>query len=195
MYFLDSIIITLVLIGLIRTIETDLLDKNRKKGKIYANWTLIALSVNYGIMILSTILEYGLIGRQINLIISGIAIGIMTIRFSIKYWAFKSLGEYWSANIEIRERHQLIKTGPYKYLRHPAYLSNLLDFIAVPLFANSYFTILWILPVQIFLLYIRIYFEEKKLIENFGEEYIKYKQETFGVIPLPPILKSKVIRL
>ena len=36
-----------------------------------------------------------------------------------RQWAFNSLGKYWSVDIEIRDNHELIKNGPYKYMRHP----------------------------------------------------------------------------
>lgn len=183
MNYLNFLVVTLLAIVLIRIIEVFLFDKNREQGKVYAWWTLGALTINYGLMVLSSIVEYIIARRQINFIISGIAIIIMIVRFVIKYWAFKSLGKYYSSNIEIRESHKLVKTGPYKYLRHPVYLTTLLDYIAIPLFLNSFYTIFWSFSLEILIIRTRICFEEKALISKFGDEYIKYKNEAGGLIP------------
>ena len=80
---LNFLIVILVLIVLVRTIEVILFDKNKKQGEIYEGWTLAIFVVNYGFLVLSTIFEYVLIRRQIILFVSGIALGIMIIRFSI----------------------------------------------------------------------------------------------------------------
>jgi protein-S-isoprenylcysteine O-methyltransferase Ste14 len=169
-------------------------DKGKKQGKVYTEWVPLVLSINYGLLMLSAILEYIIFRRQINPVISGIALSVMVIRFLIKHWAFRSLDGYYSSSIEIRETHKLIKTGPYKYVRHPAYLSNLLDYIAVPLLLNSFYTILLFFPLQIFLIHMGIHFEEKVLIKKFGEEYIRYKRETGGLAPLVPFMKEKIIK-
>lgn len=194
MKHLNFIIVFFVSMALFRIIELILFEKNKTRGEVYAEWTFNILSINYGLLVLSTVLEYIVVKKQINLIITGVAIGIMIIRFLIKCWVFKSLGEHYSSRIEIRETHKLIRTGPYRYLRHPVYLSNLLEFIAVPLFANSFYTILWSFPVQFLLIHIRIHLEEKILGGKFGEEYIRYKRETGGLFPLMPFMKRRTVK-
>jgi protein-S-isoprenylcysteine O-methyltransferase Ste14 len=177
------LLIALILISVFRGIETILFDVNRSRGKVYANWTLFSFGISYALLLSSSILECVLVNRQINPVIATFGACLMAARFSLKFWAFRTLGEYYSSNIEIRKEQKLARTGPYKYLRHPAYLSNLIDFIALPLLVNSFYTILWAVPVQFILVNIRIHFEEKALVEKFGEVYNSYKAVTGGLLP------------
>jgi len=122
-----------------------------------AKWTWIAFSITYPLLIFGTIGEYFLIPRTINLWISGIGIGIVAVRVWLKWWAMLTLGEYWSVQIEVRESHKLVKDGPYRYLRHPAYLSNLMEYLGVPLIANAYWTLIGVLFIYLPLNLIRLH--------------------------------------
>jgi protein-S-isoprenylcysteine O-methyltransferase Ste14 len=173
----------LLIIGLLRFFETDWLYKNRLKGKKYAKWTLFGFNASYGLTIFITIIEYILVKRKINIGVTIISVIMMIIRLLLKLWASKTLGDYWSPHIEIKENHKLIKDGPYKYIRHPAYLGTIIDIIAVALFLNSYYTLLLILLIRFSMVLIRIKIEEKILTDYFGEEYINYKKTTWALVP------------
>jgi protein-S-isoprenylcysteine O-methyltransferase Ste14 len=49
----------------------------------------------------------------------------VAIGFFLRILAIKELGNYWSYNIKIYKKHQIIQTGIYRYLNHPAYLGNI----------------------------------------------------------------------
>jgi len=49
----------------------------------------------------------------------------IAIGFFLRILAIKELGNYWSYNIKIYKKHQIIQTGIYRYLNHPAYLGNI----------------------------------------------------------------------
>jgi len=170
-----------------RVIESYLPNFKKVKGVKLAKWTWIAFSVTYLLLIFGSVREYFLISRTINLWISSIGVGIVAVRIWLKWWAMLTLGEYWSVQIEIRESHKLIKDGPYRYLRHPAYLSNLMEYLGVPLIANAYYTLIGVLLIYLPLNLIRLHLEEKELIRKFGEEYEDYRKK---VPPLFPIRKQ-----
>ncbi|KAJ3073416.1 hypothetical protein HK102_006011 [Quaeritorhiza haematococci] len=44
---------------------------------------------------------------------------------ALRLWAFQTLGRLFTFQVGIRNNHKLIKTGPYKYLRHPSYTGSL----------------------------------------------------------------------
>lgn len=53
-----------------------------------------------------------------------IEVGVYSIALSVlsfRLWAMKTLGEFFTFEVVIRKNHQLITTGPYKYLMHPSY--------------------------------------------------------------------------
>lgn len=82
----------------------------------------------------------------------------------------------------IIEEHKLIKNGPFGIIRHPLYVSYILILAGLSLILLSY----WLLIPTLFII-IGIYptakAEENNLIEQFGEEYIEYKQKVGMFFP------------
>lgn len=167
-----------------RLVESYLPNWKKVKGVKMAKWTWITFSITYPLLIFGSAGEYFLIPRKINLWISGIGIGIVAIRIWLKWWAMLTLGDYWSVHIEIRESHKLKKEGPYCYLRHPAYLSNLMEYLGVPLIANAYYTLIGVLLIYLPLNLIRLQLEEKELIIKFGKEYEDYRKKVPALFPI-----------
>lgn len=167
-----------------RLIESFLPNYKKVKGVKLAKWTGIAFSITYILLIFGTIGEYFLIPRKINLWISGIGLGITAVRIWLKWWAMLTLGDYWSLHIEIREAHKLIKDGPYRYLRHPAYLSNLMAYFGIPLITNAYYTLIGVFLIYLPFNLIRLHLEEKELIKKFGEEYEDYRKKVPALLPI-----------
>ena len=99
------------------------------------------------------------------------------------YLIHKQLGINWSPILEIKENQKLIKDGVYKYIRHPMYTQLLLwDILQGILLSNYFVEFFGILTMGIFY-FTRINDEEELMIEEFGEEYIKYMENTGRLIP------------
>ncbi|MEW5821315.1 MAG: isoprenylcysteine carboxylmethyltransferase family protein [Cyanobacteriota bacterium] len=101
----------------------------------------------------------------------------------LRSWAIYTLGKFFTMNLSIQNNHRIICTGPYKYLRHPSYLGAFFVYIGIPIFLHSWFSLLVaavILPMAWFR---RIHYEEKMLIEEFGEEYLSYCKSVKRIIP------------
>lgn len=73
--------------------------------------------------------------------------------------------------------------GIYRHIRHPQNLGEFSLFIVLAFCINSLFLVLWVTTNVIILILIVSYFEEKDLVERFGESYIKYKQTTGAFFP------------
>lgn len=83
-----------------------------------------------------------------------------------------------------------VRKGLLKYMRHPLYTGSMLLLTGYLVFAPS---TLNLITVGFMILYFIIgsYFEEKKLIRSFGNEYLKYKEEVPAFIPRLRSLISK----
>lgn len=53
-------------------------------------------------------------------------------------WARIHLGQYWSDKVEIKIEHQLVRSGPYAYLRHPIYSGVLLGVAGTALLVGQW---------------------------------------------------------
>jgi protein-S-isoprenylcysteine O-methyltransferase Ste14 len=112
--------------------------------------------------------------------IAGVALTWLGI--AIALWARWHLGQYWSARITLKEDHQLIRTGPYAYFRHPIYSGVDLAAIGGALAINRWRCVLGV--VLIVLGYgIKARREERMLSMQFGEEFEQHKRQTGFLIP------------
>jgi len=90
-------------------------------------------------------------------------------------------GKYFSAHIEIKYSHQLIESGPYKLIRHPAYAGNILQVAGISLILNAYLSP-GISAVLILLFLYRLKLEEEILVSEI-KGYNDYVKRTDRLIP------------
>ena len=93
-----------------------------------------------------------------------------------------TLGKFFSEAIRIKPEHELITSGPYRFIRHPIYLGEILYFISIPVIFGSiygFIVMLFLIPMLIH----RMCVEERALVSRFGQEYIEYTQKTKKLIP------------
>lgn len=176
-------IILFFIIVIQRILET-FSRRTRKIGEIRQRWTFSLLFVAHAIVIVGSIVEYLLLKRDISLIVMSFGITLYLCGLIGRNWSIRTLGEYWSIHLEIRRDHKLIRNGPYKYVRHPAYLCIILEVCGIPLIVNSYFTFLFAVAVYIPLILLRIYYEEKEHLKIFGPEYLEYKRQVGALFPI-----------
>ena len=110
----------------------------------------------------------------------GFALGILSVAFMT--WTQVTLDTQWSAQLQLRDDHHLITTGPYARMRHPLYTSMFGWGTALSLLtANWIFVAVSVLSIVG--LIVRIPKEEQMMIETFGEEYKAYMQRTGRFFP------------
>lgn len=107
------------------------------------------------------------------------------------WWAIVSFGEFneprWA---HLKQGHTVVKTGAYRYIRHPQYASKMIAYLGLFLFFKDFLFLLVFLSL-VLLTYFQAKSEEKLLIQLFGEEYRSYQATTSMF--LPPIL-SRCVR-
>lgn len=73
--------------------------------------------------------------------------------------------------------------GIYNYIRHPQTVGEMPWFVIIALFMNSLFLTIWAIIMIIIVTPIIIHFEEKDLIQRFGEKYREYQKRTGAIFP------------
>jgi protein-S-isoprenylcysteine O-methyltransferase Ste14 len=80
-----------------------------------------------------------------------------------------------------RENPELVTTGPYAFVRHPIYAGMLLSMLGSTIGESA----LWLVPLILF----GAYFihsarrEEKRMLEQFPEQYPAYMERTKILLP------------
>jgi protein-S-isoprenylcysteine O-methyltransferase Ste14 len=110
----------------------------------------------------------------------GFAIGLLSI--ILTFWTEIALGRQFSPQLQLRQQHQLITSGPYAYVRHPLYTAlDAFGFSLALVSANWYFVAIFMLSLVG--LAFRVPKEERMMQEQFGEAYSAYSQKTGRFLP------------
>jgi protein-S-isoprenylcysteine O-methyltransferase Ste14 len=97
-------------------------------------------------------------------------------------WTFRTLGRNLTDTVVTRRTASLVTNGPYRWVRHPFYVSFLLVALANALVAANWF--IAVTGIGVFaLLAIRSRIEERNLIARFGRDYEEYMQRTARFVP------------
>jgi protein-S-isoprenylcysteine O-methyltransferase Ste14 len=109
-------------------------------------------------------------------------VGLTTVGLTIAIWARYCLGQYWSARVTLKEDHRLIRSGPYRSVRHPIYTGMLLGAVGRAFSIGE-----WRGVVAVVLILVahslKARREESLLSREFGEEYAAYRRETGFLFP------------
>lgn len=100
------------------------------------------------------------------------------------FWrSHADLGQNWSVSLEIREGHQLVTHGVYRYIRHPMYASIWLWGVAQGLLLQNWLAGWSVLPVFAVMYVLRTPREERMMCDTFGEPYRAYMRRTGRLFP------------
>ncbi|OGP53017.1 MAG: hypothetical protein A2Y65_08885 [Deltaproteobacteria bacterium RBG_13_52_11] len=171
--------------------------KEKKKGEISKRWTYFLLFILYVAIIFGSILENCLLVETLNIVISSVGLIAYVIGLVGRNKAIKTLGKYWSTHIEVRDGQHIVQEGLYKYVRHPGYLSLIIETLSIPLMLNAYYSFLGVIFTCIPAVLIRAKFEDMEMEKKIGKKFSAYKMKTGAFIPKKllvlkiPTLKKK----
>jgi protein-S-isoprenylcysteine O-methyltransferase Ste14 len=111
---------------------------------------------------------------------TGVGVGLFAA--VMLFWTLRNLGRNLTDTVVTRKQHTLVTTGPYRWVRHPFYVTGVLAVLGNSLVAaNAFFLGAGLL---MFLLWaIRSRKEEENLIARFGDDYRNYARRTGRFLP------------
>ena len=110
----------------------------------------------------------------------GVAVTAAGIAFAI--WARRHIGKQWSAEVEIREDHELIATGPYASIRHPIYTGILLAMLGTAIIGGEWRGLVAVALATLGF-WIKARKEERFLEQEFGAAYAEHRERTGFFLP------------
>jgi len=111
---------------------------------------------------------------------TGFAIGVAAVL--LWTWTQAALRTAWSPQLQLREEHHLVTTGPYSRVRHPLYTATMCFGVGFALVTANWFFAL-MTALSIWFLPNRVAKEERMMIDRFGEEYREYVRRTGRFLP------------
>ncbi len=114
------------------------------------------------------------------------ALGVLLTYAGIlfRYWSVRTLGRFFRTRVMIQEQHQLITSGPYKYLRNPSYTAILAVLTGLGFETGNWLSVLALFAASVIAYAWRIArVEEPALAREFGAEFQAYKKRSWALIP------------
>jgi len=134
-------------------------------------------------VLLAPILNTYHIGYWDNAYVGWIGLLVMIGGLLLRYWAAKTLGEFYTRTLRIVEGHQIVAEGPYRIIRNPGYLGILMLNAGAGLAVTNWIVLLASTLTGLVSFGYRIRVEEAMLGTSFGEQYKLYLSKTWRLIP------------
>lgn len=110
-------------------------------------------------------------------------LGLVVAGSALFVWARRTLGASYSGHVSVDKEQSLVRSGPYRFIRHPAYAGFLCMALGIGLGYSSLAGLVSagaLLPALVF----RIHVEERLLARHFGEAYRQYANQVKRLIPV-----------
>lgn len=112
-------------------------------------------------------------GLGVALVIAGVALACRARYF---------LGRNWSMSVELKQKHELIQSGPYSVVRHPIYTGLLIGFAGTAVAMGEWRGLISVAIFTTFIVF-KLRVEERWLSELFGPEYSQYMDRIKALVP------------
>jgi len=125
-------------------------------------------------------LQFPLFSKDFWVQLLGVSLTLTGLLFAV--WARLYLGGNWSSAVTVKVGHELVRGGPYRWVRHPIYSGLVLAMLGTAI-ANREVRGVIALVLMFVALTIKSRTEERAMTSTFGEEYEEYSRNTGGILP------------
>lgn len=111
-----------------------------------------------------------------------LALFLTSVGIAFAIWARFYIGQNWSGAVTVKVGHELIRGGPYRWVRHPIYSGILLALFGTAVARRQ---LIGFIAVAFFLIgfLIKSRIEEQLMRKTFGEQYLEYTRSTGALVP------------
>jgi protein-S-isoprenylcysteine O-methyltransferase Ste14 len=112
-----------------------------------------------------------------------VALCLFILACLISWTAERSLGSQFRFDAAVDSAHKLVRSGPYRVVRHPIYTSMFCVLLATGIVVSPLKLLLASIAVFIVGSFIRMRIEDKVLEAQFGAEFVEYQKRVAGFLP------------
>jgi len=111
------------------------------------------------------------------------AVLFLALAVTLSWTSARTLGRQWRFDAGLNADHQLVRSGAYRFVRHPIYASMLCMLIGTGLLVTRVFLLAPAIAFFIAGTEIRVRIEDRLLAERFGEEFHQYQRTVPAYLP------------
>jgi protein-S-isoprenylcysteine O-methyltransferase Ste14 len=108
---------------------------------------------------------------------------VLAFGITIRLVAVATLQRYFTVSVSILEKHEIVDTGIYGIIRHPAYLGHLASLLGIGLVLGNWVGLVALVLLPLAGILYRIQVEERILLRYFGAAYQAYANRTKRLLP------------
>jgi len=118
-----------------------------------------------------------------------IGLALLVAGLAFACWARVHLGRNWSGSVTVKEGHELIRSGPYAYVRHPIYTGLITAVLGTAITSGTVRAAVGLVIITLSLLR-KLRTEEGFMRETFPGEYERYAAQVPALIPFTKLRQS-----
>lgn len=110
-------------------------------------------------------------------------LALIVLGVGLRSYALRVLGRFFSRDVAIQAGQRVVREGPYRWIRHPAYSGSLLSTLGIGLALTNWASLAALMVCSLAGYGYRIYVEECALSAALGEPYRAYARTTKRLVP------------
>ncbi len=162
----------------------DVIERRREGGVVLAGRAAVGLPLWLGVV--AYVVNPGWLGWSALSLPSSLrwmGAAVATLALPGVFWTLRALGTNVSETVLTKSTQKLVKSGPYRWVRHPLYAVGIALFIGVGLMSDSGFILAFAILALVLIRLVVIPLEERELMTRFGDEYRIYMRGTGRLLP------------
>jgi protein-S-isoprenylcysteine O-methyltransferase Ste14 len=124
---------------------------------------------------------HGNIANNQNLALGGAGLALFALGLGLAIWARLYLGRNWGMPMTQKAEPELVRNGPYRYVRHPIYSGIILGMVGTALAVSLYWLVA-VIALSAYFVY-SAHVEERNMARLFPDTYPEYKHSTKMLVP------------
>ena len=140
-------------------------------------WMALFLGIGIAALMPDTAVRTG----RSELFLVGLA--MMLAGMAVRWYAIATLGSAFTVTVGTRAAQRIVDSGPYRWVRHPAYAGSLITILGILLCCTNFLSLMaLVVPIAGHAYRIRV--EERTLVDDIGDPYRAYMRRTKRLVPL-----------
>jgi protein-S-isoprenylcysteine O-methyltransferase Ste14 len=161
-----------------RSREAALVEDRGSMGVLIGlQWAGLALCFSLGALLPAATIPW----HRTALFLLGVTFILLGV--ALRWYAIWTLGGYFTRDVAVSVDQTVMQSGPYRYIRHPAYSGTFLTMAGVGLAMTNWASLAALLLGVLLGHMYRVHVEEEALIQTLGQPYVSYMRHTKRFIP------------